>query len=47
MIKVQPWKIYPVYFGGENDTLSKELMKLMSIQSSNENMGVPISDGIS
>jgi hypothetical protein len=26
--------------------LSKELMNLMSIQSSNENMGVPISDGI-
>jgi hypothetical protein len=45
MIKVQHWKIFPVYFGGENDMLSKELMKLTSIQSSNEKMGVPISDG--
>jgi hypothetical protein len=31
MIKVQHWKIYSVYLGGENDMLSKELMKLMSI----------------
>jgi hypothetical protein len=45
MIKVQLWKIYPVHFGGENDMLSKELMKLTSIQSTNENMGVPILDG--
>jgi hypothetical protein len=45
MIKVQHWKIYPVHFGGENDMLSKELMRLTSIQSSNENMGVPILDG--
>jgi hypothetical protein len=46
MITVQHRKIYPVYFGGENDMLNKELMKLTSIQSSNENMGVPVSDGI-
>ncbi len=45
IIKVQHWKIYPVHFSGENDMLSKELMKLMSIQSSNENMGIPILDG--
>jgi hypothetical protein len=44
MIQVQHWKIYPVYFGGKNDMLSNELMKLMSIQCSNENMGVPISN---
>jgi hypothetical protein len=47
MIKVQHWKIYTVYFCGENEKLIKELMKLLtSIQSSNENMGVPISEGI-
>jgi hypothetical protein len=44
MIKVQNWKIYPVHFGGENDMLSNELMKLTSIQSSDEKMSVPISD---
>ncbi len=44
MIKVQHWKIYPVHVGGENDMLSNELMKLTSIQCSNKNMGVPISD---
>jgi hypothetical protein len=44
MIKVEHWKIYPVRFGGKNDMLSNELMKLMSIQCSNENMGVPILD---
>ncbi len=46
VITVQHWKIYPVHFGGENDMLSDELMKLMSIQCGNENMGVPISDAI-
>ncbi len=46
MIKVQHWKVYPVYVGGENEMLSEELMELLSIQSSNENMGVPICDGI-
>jgi hypothetical protein len=46
MIKVQHWKIYPVHFGGENDMLSDELMKLMSTQCCNENMGVPILDAI-
>jgi hypothetical protein len=46
MIKVQHWKIYPVHFGGENDMLSNEMMKLTSIQCCNENMGVPISDAI-
>jgi hypothetical protein len=45
MIKVQHCKIYPVYLGGENDMLSEEFVKLTSIQSSNENMGIPISDG--
>ncbi len=44
MIKVQHWKIHPVHVGGENDMLSNELMKLTSIQCSNENMGVPILD---
>jgi hypothetical protein len=44
MIKVQHWKIYPVHFGGENDMLSNELMKLASIQCGNENMGDPILD---
>jgi hypothetical protein len=44
MIKVQHWKINPVHFGGENDMLSNELMKLTSIQCSNENMGVLILD---
>ncbi len=46
MIKVQHWKIKPVYFGGENTMPSQKLMKLTSIQFSNENMGVPISEGI-
>jgi hypothetical protein len=46
MIEVQHWKIYPVHFGGENDMLSNELIKLMSIQCGNENMGVPILDAI-
>jgi hypothetical protein len=46
MIKVQHWKIYPVHFGGKNDMLSDELMKLMSIQFYNENMGVPILDAM-
>ncbi len=46
MIKVQHWKIYPVHFGGENDMLSNELIKLTSIQCGNKNMGVPISDAI-
>jgi hypothetical protein len=46
MIKVQHWKIYPVHFGGKNDMLSNEMMKLTSIQCSNENMGVPILDAI-
>jgi hypothetical protein len=46
MIKVQHWNIYPVHFGGENDMLSDELMKLTSIQCCNENMGVPILDAI-
>jgi hypothetical protein len=46
MIKVQHWKIYPVCFGGENDMLSNELIKLTSIQCGNENMGVPILDAI-
>jgi hypothetical protein len=44
MIKVQHWKIYPVHFGGKNDMLSNEMMKLTSIQCSNENMGVHILD---
>ncbi len=44
MIKVHHWKIYPVDFGGENDILSDELMKLTSIQCRNENMCVPILD---
>jgi hypothetical protein len=46
MIKVQHWKVYPVHFGGEDDMLSNELIKLTSIQCGNENMGVPISDAI-
>jgi hypothetical protein len=46
MIKLQHWKIYPVHFGGENDMLSNELIKLTSIQCGNKNMGVPISDAI-
>jgi hypothetical protein len=46
IIEVQHWKIYPPYFGGGNTMLSQELMKSTSIQFSNENMGVPISEGI-
>ncbi len=46
MIKVQHWKIYPVHFGGENDMLSNELIKLTSIQCGNENTGVPILDAM-
>jgi hypothetical protein len=42
IIKVQHWKTYPVHFGGEIDMLSNELMKIKSVQCSNENMGVPI-----
>jgi hypothetical protein len=46
MIKVQHWKIYPVHFGGENNMMSDELIKLTSFQCGNENMGVPILDAI-
>jgi hypothetical protein len=46
MIKVQQWKIYPVYFCGKNMMLSQELMQLLSIQFSKENMGLPLSKGI-
>jgi len=44
MIKIQHWKVFHVHFGLAESKISPELMKGISIQLIDEDMGVPISD---
>ncbi len=44
MIKLQHWKVFQVHFGLAESKISPKLMKGISIQLIDEDMGVPISD---
>ena len=44
MIKIQHWKVFHVHFGLEESKISSQLMKGISIQLIDEDMGVPISE---
>ncbi len=44
MIKIQHWKVFHVHFGLAESKISPKLMKGVSIQLIDEDMGVPISD---
>ena len=44
MIKIQHWKVFQVHFGLAVSKISPKLMKAISIQLIDEDMGVPISD---
>jgi hypothetical protein len=44
MIKIQHWKVFHVHFGLEESKMSSQLMKGISIQLIDEDMGVPISE---
>ena len=46
MIKIQHWKVFHVHFGIAESKISPKLMKAISIQLIDEDMGVPISDEI-
>ncbi len=43
MIKIQHWKVFHVHFGLQESKISSQLMKGISIQLIDEDMGVPIS----
>ncbi len=43
MIKIQHWKIYAVYYGMENSSLSRTIMQVISLQHRYEGCGMPIS----
>lgn len=42
MVKVQHWKIFSAYYGGENVRLSQKIMELVALQKSYEGCGMPI-----
>jgi hypothetical protein len=44
MIKIQHWKVFHVHFGLPESEISPKLMKGISIQLIDEDMGVPITD---
>ena len=44
MIKIQHWKVFHVHFGLAESKISPKLMKGISIQLIDKDMGVPISD---
>ena len=44
MIKIQHWKVFHVHFGLEESKMSSQIMKGISIQLIDEDMGVPISE---
>ena len=44
MIKIQHWKVFHVHFGLVESKISSQLMKGISIQLIDEDMGVPISE---
>jgi hypothetical protein len=44
MIKIQHWKVFQVHFGLADSKICPKLMKGISIQLIDEDMGVPISD---
>jgi len=44
MIKIQHWKVFHVHFGLAESKVSPKLMKGISIQLIDEDMGFPISD---
>jgi len=44
MIKVQHLKVFHVHYGQPDSDMSQQLMKAMSFQIINEDMGVPVSD---
>ena len=44
MVKVEHWRVYPVYFGIVNSPLSEAIMKSISVQSIYEDYGTPISN---
>jgi len=44
MIKIQHWKVFHVHYGLPESKISPKLMKGISIQLIDEDMGVPISD---
>ena len=44
MTKIQHWKVFHVHFGLAESKISPKLMKGISIQLIDEDMGVPISD---
>ena len=45
MIKVQHWKIFSAYYGGENVTLSQKIMEIAALQKSYEGCGMPLTPG--
>lgn len=45
MVKVQHWKIFAAYYGGENVSLSKKILELVALQKSYEGCGMPVSSG--
>jgi len=44
MVKVEHWRVYSVYFGNANSPLSEAIMKAISVQSTFEGYGTPISN---
>ena len=44
MVKVEHWRVYSVYFGNTNSPLSEAIMKAISVQSTFEGYGTPISN---
>ncbi len=44
MIKIKLWKVFHMHFGLAESKVSPKLMKGISIELINEDMGVPISD---
>jgi hypothetical protein len=44
MIKVQHLKVFHVHYGQSDSDMSQQLMKAMSLQIVDEDMGVPVSE---
>ena len=43
MVKVQHWKIFAAYYGGENTRLSEKMMEVIALQKCYEGCGIPLS----
>ncbi len=43
MVKVQHWKIFAAYYGGNNVRLSEKIMEMVALQKSYDGCGMPVS----